>query len=125
MITLKSSTGEIFEVDEAVAFQSQTIKILFGDSGADTVIPLLEVTGPVLAKVIEYCENHVNQNNADELELWDEDFVQGLNKAMLFDLVVVSSLFTLSFFLSSYFILVLLAYCIFWWIDLIFVRIFE
>lgn len=58
-ITLKSSDGEIFEVDEAVALESQTIKHMIEDDCADSGIPLPNVNSKILSKVIEYCKKHV------------------------------------------------------------------
>ncbi|OVA07438.1 SKP1 component [Macleaya cordata] len=52
VITLKSSDGVIFEVDEAVALESETIKQMIEDDCADGSIPLPNVTGNILAKVI-------------------------------------------------------------------------
>ncbi|KAG6433025.1 hypothetical protein SASPL_104629 [Salvia splendens] len=45
-ITLRSSDGEVFEVDESAALESQTIKHMIEDDCADNVIPLSNVTGP-------------------------------------------------------------------------------
>ncbi|XP_011075000.1 SKP1-like protein 1A [Sesamum indicum] len=59
-ITLRSSDGEVFEVEEAVAIESQTIKHMIEDDCADNVIPLPNVTGKILSKVIEYCKRHVD-----------------------------------------------------------------
>ncbi|MED6140228.1 hypothetical protein PIB30_091159 [Stylosanthes scabra] len=55
-ITLKSSDREAFEVDEAVALESQTVKHMIDDC-ADSIIPLSNVTIKILAKAIEYCKN--------------------------------------------------------------------
>uniref|UniRef100_A0A803KXE9 SKP1-like protein n=1 Tax=Chenopodium quinoa TaxID=63459 RepID=A0A803KXE9_CHEQI len=92
-ITLKSSDGETFEVEETVALESQTIKHMVEDDCADNVIPLPNVTSKILAKVIEYCKKHVDSpksssDNAaaaadrqvdDELKTWDADFVKAAN----------------------------------------------
>ncbi|KAJ1403912.1 S-phase kinase-associated protein 1-like [Sesbania bispinosa] len=94
-ITLKSSDGEAFEVDEAVALESQTIKHMIEDDCADNGIPLPNVTSKILAKVIEYCKKHVEASSNDEkpseddLKAWDVDFVK-VDQATLFDLILVS-----------------------------------
>nr|KJB17604.1 hypothetical protein B456_003G007300 [Gossypium raimondii] len=92
-ITLKSSDGESFEVDEAVALESQTIKHMIEDDCADNGIPLPNVTSKILAKVIEYCKKHVeapktdDRSADDELKSWDADFVK-VDQATLFDLIL-------------------------------------
>ena len=95
-ITLKSSEGETFEIDEAVALESQTIKHMIEDDCADSGIPLPNVNSKILSKVIEYCKKHVESaksddrvSNADEeLKIWDAEFVN-IDQATLFDLILV------------------------------------
>jgi S-phase kinase-associated protein 1 len=59
-IILKSSDYETFEVEQAIAMQSQTIKHMIEDNCADeTGIPIPNVTGKIMAMVIEYCKKHV------------------------------------------------------------------
>ncbi|XP_054825795.1 SKP1-like protein 1A [Prosopis cineraria] len=95
-ITLKSSDGEPFEVDEAVALESQTIKHMIEDDCADSGIPLPNVTSKILAKVIEYCKKHVDVANSEEkitegqLRDWDADFVR-VDQATLFDLILAAN----------------------------------
>ncbi|XVE94523.1 hypothetical protein REPUB_Repub02eG0016000 [Reevesia pubescens] len=97
-ITLKSSDGENFEVDEAVALESQTIKHMIEDDCADNGIPLPNVTSKILSKVIEYCKKHVEEPKADdrstsvddELKSWDADFVK-VDQATLFDLILAAN----------------------------------
>ncbi|XP_042036064.1 SKP1-like protein 1B isoform X2 [Salvia splendens] len=105
-ITLRSSDGEMFEVDEVVAQQSQTIKHMIEDDCADNAIPLPNVTGKILSKVIEYCKRHVDAAAAaaaasdskeddklasavsrEELKAFDTDFVN-VDQATLFDLIL-------------------------------------
>ena len=96
-ITLKSSDGETFEVDEAVALESQTIKHMVEDDCADNGIPLPNVTSKILAKVIEYCKKHVDASkpddrpsNDEDLKAWDTDFVK-IDQATLFDLILAAN----------------------------------
>ncbi|XP_050241704.1 SKP1-like protein 1B [Quercus robur] len=95
-ITLKSSDGEAFEVEEAVALESQTIKHMIEDDCADNGIPLPNVTSKILAKVIEYCKKHVEATCADErtsdedLKAWDTEFVR-VDQATLFDLILAAN----------------------------------
>ncbi|KAB5561468.1 hypothetical protein DKX38_006425 [Salix brachista] len=98
-IILKSSDGETFFVDEAVAVESQTIKHMIEDDCADNEIPLPNVTSKILAKVIEYCKKHVeagsdkdkNVTGATEkdesLKSWDTEFVK-VDQNTLFDLIL-------------------------------------
>ncbi|KAL5791208.1 hypothetical protein ACOSQ2_006096 [Xanthoceras sorbifolium] len=103
-ITLKSSDGDRFEVDEAVALESQTIKHMVEDDCVDNEIPLPNVSSSVLSKVIEYCKRRVdsisnskydsNNNNKkpvdDDLKAWDADFVK-VDQNTLFDLILAAN----------------------------------
>ncbi|KAK9690742.1 hypothetical protein RND81_09G151200 [Saponaria officinalis] len=107
-IVLKSSDGEDFEVEEAVALESQTIKHMIEDDCADNAIPLPNVTAIILSKVIEYCKKHVDfaekDTNTttttsttatsgsvdDELKNWDADFVK-VDQNTLFDLILAAN----------------------------------
>ncbi|XVF73245.1 hypothetical protein PTKIN_Ptkin12aG0186000 [Pterospermum kingtungense] len=90
-ITLQSSDGELFEVNEAVALQSQTILM-----EADNIITLPYVTSEILAKVIDYCKKHAetpkadDRAAADEFKSWDRDFVN-VPKRTLFDLILAAN----------------------------------
>ncbi|KAL6506696.1 SCF ubiquitin ligase complex protein SKP1b [Orobanche hederae] len=101
-ITLRSSDGEVFEVDEAVAVESQTIKHMIEDDCAHNVIPLPNVTGKILSKVIEYCKHHVDAASAsatkadekltpdEDLKAFDADFVK-VDQGTLFDLILAAN----------------------------------
>ncbi|KAJ9704450.1 hypothetical protein PVL29_002833 [Vitis rotundifolia] len=62
------------------------------DGCADNEIPLPNVTSKILAKVIEYCEKHVETPKEeehsvnDELKAWDADFVK-VDQDTLFALI--------------------------------------
>ena len=93
-IALKSSDNETFEVDETVALESQTIKHMIEDDCADSVIPLPNVTGKILSKVVEYCKKHVeapkdgDKVTEENLKEFDADFVK-VDQGTLFDLILV------------------------------------
>lgn len=55
---LQSSDKQEFQVDEDVAFQSITVKNMLEDTGADFAVPLPNVNGATLSKVLEYCSKH-------------------------------------------------------------------
>eukprot|EP00253_Pinus_taeda_P009152 PITA_09152 len=64
-VTLKSSDDELFDVTEAVAFESQTIKYIIEDTGTANAILLPNVSSKILSKVIEYCKYHVEAHKAE------------------------------------------------------------
>ncbi|RRT70560.1 hypothetical protein B296_00021629 [Ensete ventricosum] len=83
-IKLRSSDGEVFEVEEAVAMELETIKHVIEDGCADGGITLYNVTSEILVKVIEYCKKHVDAAGSfsyalgivdKDLESWDAEFV--------------------------------------------------
>ncbi|KAL2537783.1 SKP1-like protein 1B [Forsythia ovata] len=105
MIVLKSSDGETFEIEEAVALESQTLKHMIEEKCADTSIPLPNVTSKILAKVIEYCKRHVEAAAAksadgvvvtadkatdEDLKTFDADFVK-VDQGTLFDLILAAN----------------------------------
>ncbi|MBA0733313.1 hypothetical protein Gogos_017344 [Gossypium gossypioides] len=92
-IIVKSSDGETFEVDEAVALKLQPIKCMIEDDCADGEIPIPIVTGKILAKVLEYCNKHVDVKYGEvttEFEDWEADFVK-VDQNTLFDLILAAN----------------------------------
>ncbi|MEW5304029.1 MAG: hypothetical protein WDW38_003175 [Sanguina aurantia] len=99
-VKLCSSDTQLFEVDEDVAFESQTIKSIVEDAGVDDAIPLPNVSGKILAKVIEYSKYHVEARSTadsakpakteDEVKVWDTEFVR-VDQATLFDLILAAN----------------------------------
>ena len=98
MIVLNSSDGETFEVEESVILQSQTIKHMIEDDCANSAIPLPNVTGTILAKVLEYCKQHVKPNDGEEsskdeaesLKSFDAEFVK-VDQKTLFDIILAAN----------------------------------
>ncbi|KAL3634331.1 SKP1-like protein 20 [Castilleja foliolosa] len=103
-IFLRTSDQKVFEVAEAVAVKSQTIKHMIEDGCADNIIPLPNVTSIILSKVIEYCKRHVDDkpsstayNTNDEpsstlifdaeVKAFDAEFLK-VDQPTLFDLIL-------------------------------------
>ncbi|XP_074369537.1 SKP1-like protein 1A isoform X1 [Apium graveolens] len=85
-ISLKSSDEEYFEVDEKVVFQSNVISHMIQDDCADIMIPVPNVSGRILAKVIEFCMKHAESLDPEELDAWDDDFFK-MDNSTLFDII--------------------------------------
>ncbi|KAF5181057.1 Skp1-like protein [Thalictrum thalictroides] len=92
MITLKSSDNQEFEVEEVVACESETIKNMIEDDCYKEGIPLPNVTGNILAKVIEYCKKHVEEGVSDkDKKKWDEEFTKNMDQQRLFELILAAN----------------------------------
>ncbi|XP_038978686.1 SKP1-like protein 1A [Phoenix dactylifera] len=92
-VVLKSSDGEEFEVESVVAIQSEMIKNMIEDGCAESSVPLPNVVGSVLAKVVEYWNRHGSRKSdgaaegeAKELTEWEKEFVK-VEKEELFELI--------------------------------------
>ncbi|KAF7849926.1 hypothetical protein BT93_L0110 [Corymbia citriodora subsp. variegata] len=87
MITLKSSDGETFQIEEAAALLSKLLKNMIDDNCASTPIPLPNVNGKILAKVVEFCNKHTEAGvDAETLRAWNTEFVN-VEAATLFDYI--------------------------------------
>ncbi|KAB2621319.1 S-phase kinase-associated protein 1-like protein 6 [Pyrus ussuriensis x Pyrus communis] len=60
---------KVFEVDEAIAMESQTIKQMVEDDYANNAIPLPNVTSHIVTKVIEYGRKHVERRDCDNTDV--------------------------------------------------------
>ncbi|KAF8110773.1 hypothetical protein N665_0079s0087 [Sinapis alba] len=102
MITLKSSDDVSFEVDEAVVVQSQILSHVVEDCTAPEY-KIEEVTGKTLAKVVEYCKNHVavvvvvdggdpssSSSDDDALKKWDAEFITQMDLSTVYDLLMAA-----------------------------------
>ncbi len=86
-VTLLSSDGHTFVVDQSVISASSTIEgMIEMIEGTDVKIPIPNVTGRVLAKVIEFCKLRADAGYADFVEK-----EIGADTAMLFDLMLASN----------------------------------
>ncbi|KAG7584474.1 S-phase kinase-associated protein 1-like [Arabidopsis suecica] len=90
-VVLTSSDDESFEVDEAVARKSQFIAHMIDEDCADKAILLQNVTGKILAIIIEYCKKHVDDVDSEaknELMMtWDAEFMKNIDMETVFKLL--------------------------------------
>ncbi|CAN0917470.1 SKP1-like protein 4 [Linum grandiflorum] len=78
----------MFELEKSAAEQSEMIKKLIKEMGTDGAIPLDNITGSILSKVIKYWRMHTSAAaEADKVRKWDQEIVK-VNLAMLFDLIL-------------------------------------
>ncbi|KAF5202507.1 Skp1-like protein [Thalictrum thalictroides] len=91
LITLKTSDGIEFEVEECVMLQSETIKHIIEDGCSENVIPLHNCNRKYLGLIIEYCKKHYGKMDRDEEELkkWDAEFID-IDNPTLFDLITAA-----------------------------------
>lgn len=100
-VTLISSDGENFKTIVRVANMSETIRNLLEDTGVDAPVPLPNVTGKILAKVIEFCTYHTehpipaaedgkDEKRTDDIIPWDQEFCK-VDQATLFELILAAN----------------------------------
>jgi len=103
-IKLKSSDGEVFEVDVEVAKQSVTIKTMLEDLGVgesnDEIVPLPNVNSTILKKVLLWANFHKNDpptiedenrdKRTDDICSWDAEFLK-VDQGTLFELILASN----------------------------------
>ncbi|KAG2637568.1 SKP1-like protein 11 [Panicum virgatum] len=94
-ILLISSDGERFEVPEEASNLSETIRHMIEDGCTEGGVPVPNVTGRILAKVLEYCNKHAAdaESNKEELDKFDKAFVDEVkaDQATLFDLILAAN----------------------------------
>ena len=100
-ITLTSCDGQDFKIIVKVAQMSETVKNLIQDTGIDAPIPLPNVTGKILTKVVEYCQYHTehptttteekkDEKRTDDIIPWDQEFCK-VDQATLFELILAAN----------------------------------
>ncbi|XP_042040812.1 SKP1-like protein 11 [Salvia splendens] len=95
-IVLISKEKQNFEVNEAAAMLSNTVKNMIEDGCTEGGIPLPNVDSATLAKVLEYCNAHAAAAAADgDLNKFDSDYKKSLEddrvQNMLFDVILAAN----------------------------------
>ena len=105
-VTLLSQEGQEFQVTVKVAKMSETVRNLIEDAGIDNPIPVPNVEGHVLAKVLEYCKYHTENptlvsaeeednkedepQRTDDIIGWDLEFTK-VDQSTLFELILAAN----------------------------------
>mmetsp|Transcript_4909 Transcript_4909/g.17815 ORF Transcript_4909/g.17815 Transcript_4909/m.17815 type:complete len:152 (+) Transcript_4909:2544-2999(+) len=93
-ITLRSSDDETFEVEEEVAFLSETIRSIIEDTENDAAVPLPNVSAKILSKVIEFSKFQVKAKKENESEAkikeFNNEFVK-VDQATLFEIILAAN----------------------------------
>ena len=100
LLTLQSSDGQEFELEVKTAKMSETIKHLIEDAGVEDKIPLPNVDGKILKKVVEYMKYHIEnplpegdesaEKRTDDIIPWDKDFMN-VDQATMFELILAAN----------------------------------
>ncbi|KAI8362296.1 Skp1 family, dimerization domain-containing protein [Mortierella sp. GBAus27b] len=99
-VLLTSSEGTEFFIDREIADMSQLLKCMFQDIGEIGLepVPLPNVSGPILTKVIEYCTHHRSDPNfhstsddlASDIAEWDLEFCK-VDQGTLYELILAAN----------------------------------
>ena len=104
---LQSSDNEVFEVPRSVIRLSNTVNTLLQDLGVDEneengeIIPVPNVSAPILKKVIAWCTNHrddppapedndAREKRTDDIPSWDVEFLK-VDQGTLFELILAAN----------------------------------
>jgi len=94
IIKLQSQDNQLFELSIKAATMSETVKNLLEDVDTADAIPLPNVTGKILAKVVEYVKHHAENpivpNETDGINPWDMEFCK-VDQPTLFELILAAN----------------------------------
>ncbi|KAI4353136.1 hypothetical protein L6164_002107 [Bauhinia variegata] len=82
-MTLKANDGKIFEIEEDIARMSGVLKAIIDEKGCDkSMVPLPNVDGSNLAKIIEFLRKHQEfrktADQSDDTKAFNRSFFDGL-----------------------------------------------
>lgn len=95
-VSLKTLDGVTFEVEAWIAKEMETVQAYIDDTSADTsaaiAIPLHNVAGRELARMVEYCKEHRRASvSAGNLKEFEERFAAALNLYEMKDLIIAAN----------------------------------
>jgi len=92
-VTLMAQDGPTFTVKKEVVDQLQTVKAALEDTKDDDIVPISNVKGDILQKVLEYCEYQVGEGSTkteEEKRKWEEEYLK-LDHTTLFQLILAAN----------------------------------
>ncbi|KAF9100117.1 hypothetical protein BGX29_003337 [Mortierella sp. GBA35] len=98
-ILLTSSEGTEFLIDRDIADKSMLLKCMLEDIGEiGQAVPLPNVSGPILTKVIEYCTHHrddpnflsANDDASADIGEWDLEYCK-VDQGTLYELILAAN----------------------------------
>eukprot|EP00842_Homolaphlyctis_polyrhiza_P004977 jgi/Hompol1/5480/HPOL_000919-RA len=105
MVKLSSSDAQEFTVPKEIACQSVLIKNMLEDLGedSDAPIPLPNVSGAILQKVIEFATHHKDDappapedeskniaKSSEDIDEWDREFIK-VDQGTLFEIILAAN----------------------------------
>lgn len=91
ILTLKTSDGETFHVDEGAATKLGFFKNLVEDGCADSAITVPLVDNRTMATMLEWCKKHADGTvTSNELKAWDAELVKDMDQAFLYRLLMAA-----------------------------------
>lgn len=103
-VKLVSHDGQEVETTVGAAKMCETLRNLIEDAGTGAPIPLPNVSGKMLTKVVEYCVYHhehptpaaaeggtKDQERTDDILPWDLAYTETMPQSELFDLILAAN----------------------------------
>jgi S-phase kinase-associated protein 1 len=98
IVTLSSHDGQDYKLEVKAAKMSKTVAGLIEDAGIDHPIPLPNISGKILAKVVEFCKYHnerpepvaEEEKRTDTIGPWDLEFFK-VDQQTLFELILAAN----------------------------------
>ncbi|KAG5622667.1 hypothetical protein H5410_007885 [Solanum commersonii] len=90
LIAFKTSDGEEFKLNEAVAVRSEVIKNMVQNVDCTSnVIPLSNVDGNAMTKVVQYWKKYSEEGaTEDQLKIFDQDFLKMSQSELLKEVII-------------------------------------
>ena len=94
IVTLVSNDGQEYSASQAAVEKCQTVKDSIEDVGVDTPIPLPNVTGDILKKVLTYAKYDLEhpevENDKKEISEWENQFLE-MDQTTLFSMILAAN----------------------------------